>query len=111
MPLIRDLQRELPWGAHEYNMEFQHRIDPHRDAEHAFVHVTKAAGRLADIVDDFSHCNDEHTKGETTAPTAGKYLADLVICAARMANTWPGGAIDLEDAIRARLAEKFPVRR
>lgn len=43
-------------------------------------------------------------QNEVTAAEVEKYLADLVICAARFGD----GIVDLDAACAARLAEKFP---
>lgn len=104
---IKTLQTNLPWGAHDYNEAFQARTDPQRDTQHALLHITKAAGKLADIVDWFDHTELVLSHGTGHRDAAGKYLADLVICAMRIANTWPGGAIDLDAAINRRLTQKF----
>ena len=70
------------------------------DSNHALVHMTKALGKVASALNDAEH--------EHRAPRPEeieKYLADLVICAARFAE----GVVDLDKACAARLAEKFPV--
>lgn len=69
------------------------------DAGHALVHIFKAAGKLASALNDAEH---EHRP--MTKPEIAKYLANLVICATRMGN----GIVDLDTAVAARLAEKFP---
>jgi hypothetical protein len=71
----------------------------HDTAGHALVHMTKALGKIASALDDA-----EHEKRALRADDVAKYLADLVICAARFAQ----GGVDLEAACAARLAEKFP---
>lgn len=99
------LQRELPWGAHDYTEEFNERKDAVRDFEHAHGHVVKALGGL------FEHVIDEHAhNGKVDREKATKKLADVLICLARMANVMPGGAVDLASAVVDRLAEKFPTR-
>lgn len=106
---LAGLQREIAarWGSSEYGPAYLGRQDPQRDAHHALLHVTKASGKVAAALDYLDHATDvyEETKrGED--PSA--YLADLVICAARIAETWPGARIDLGAAVAARLAAKFP---
>ena len=71
------------------------------DAGHALVHLTKAVGKVASALNDAEHENREVRPDEVA-----KYLADLVICSARFAGT----TVDLDAAVDARLAEKFPVR-
>jgi hypothetical protein len=70
------------------------------DRSHALVHLTKALGKIASAVNDAEHAHRDIRPEETA-----KYLADLVICAARFAQ----GTVDLDAACVERLAEKFPV--
>ncbi len=70
------------------------------DATHALVHLTKALGKVATAINDAEHEQRELRPGEVD-----KYLADLVICAARCGH----GVVDLGAACADRLAEKFPV--
>ena len=70
------------------------------DATHAFVHMTKALGKIASAWNDA-----EHQQRPLRHAEVDKYLADLVLCAARFAH----GVTDLDAACVARLAEKFPV--
>lgn len=69
------------------------------DAGHALVHMTKALGKVASALNDA-----EHEKRAMTADEVARYLADLVICAARFSHD----IVDLETACELRLAEKFP---
>lgn len=66
---------------------------------HMLVHLTKALGKIASAINDA-----EHGQCDLTVDEVGKYLADLVICAARFGN----GAVDLDAACASRLVEKFP---
>lgn len=70
------------------------------DANHALIHITKAAGKLASALNDAEH-EQRPLKSEEVA----KYLADLVICSARFSKN----IVDLEAACVERIAEKFPV--
>lgn len=70
------------------------------DATHALVHLTKALGKVASALNDASH-----EDRDVADPEVGKYLADLVICAARFGK----GVVDLDAAVTLRLAEKFPL--
>lgn len=99
---VASLQAALPWGAHGYNRAFQARTDPQRDAGHALLHIAKATGKLADLLDAWDH--------DPAQPPPDKYLADLIICTLRLANTWPGGRVAMERALANRLAEKFPAK-
>lgn len=70
------------------------------DAGHALVHMTKALGKVASALNDA-----EHEQRAMSADEVEKYLADLVICAARFAQ----GVVDLDAACAKRLTEKFPI--
>lgn len=109
---MREFQSSLPWGAHDYNDEFRHREAVQRDAEHAYIHVTRALAKaivyLSGAIDGFSHEHDEVAQAYSTRIETGKALADLVICSARIANTYPVKEIDLQEAIESRIAGKFP---
>jgi hypothetical protein len=83
---LRILQATLPWGAHEYSAAFRARTDPHRDAGHALVHLTKCVGWLVGVATGAV---------ALVAPNAAPKLADVAICAARLANTYPGRPIEL----------------
>lgn len=104
---IGTLQACLPWGAHDYSAEFQADESTARDFKHALLHVTKATGKVAAVVDDFDHEGALHLVHKTMTRKA---LADIVICVLRMANTYPDGPINLAQAVEDRLAEKFPVK-
>lgn len=105
-PAIRDIQEQLPWSGNPYSEDFE--VDPraHKDFEHALVHIAKAAGRLFAVVEDLDHGKRIDA---VTQVKVREWLADLVICAMRCANTNPHGAFDLECAIVKRLESKNPV--
>jgi len=69
------------------------------DKAHALVHMMKAVGKIAAVQNDA-----EHERRGVQGDEVGKYLADLVICAARFGC----GVVDLDEACAARLQEKFP---
>lgn len=100
-PSIRRLQCSLPWSV-RYSRDFRANPQSHKDFAHALAHVVKAAGKLAAFVDDLDH------RRESEDERVHDWLADLIICAVRMANTHPGATIDLEDAVLARVAAKNP---
>jgi hypothetical protein len=89
--MIRGLQDVPRWGAHAdtYTPEFH--VDPraHRDATHAVIHLWKAGGKLARL--RHGHLIER--------PAAANALADVVICALRAADTWPGGVRDLASRV------------
>jgi hypothetical protein len=87
---IRELQSSLPWTVH-YHRDFRSNPQTHKDFAHALLHVQKAAGKLAAVVNDA-----EHGGSEFKAEEVDNYVADLVVCALRMANTNPGRVIDLQ---------------
>lgn len=60
---------------------------------------TKALGRVASALNDA-----EHEGRAVLGHEVSKYLADIIICAARFAH----GLVDIESAVSARVAEKFP---
>jgi hypothetical protein len=67
---------------------------------HALMHSMKALGAIASAMNDAEH------EGRTVrADEVQKYLADLVICAARLA----ASTVDLDAACEERLQAKFPV--
>jgi hypothetical protein len=93
---IKKLQYEVNerWSGQKSNP--CHGSDPN----HALVHMTKALGKIASAVNDAKH---EHR--DLHASEVEKYLADLVICAARFGYD----SVDLDKAVTSRLVEKFPV--
>lgn len=101
---IRELQSSLPWTAH-YHRDFRSNPQTHKDFGHALLHVLKAAGKLAAIVDDAEHGGYDWADPAKRADVE-KYVADMVICALRMANTCPDGVIDLQRAVDERLTSK-----
>lgn len=101
---LRALQTNLPWSTH-YHRDFRSNPQAHKDFGHALLHVHKAGGKLAAVIDDAEHKGSEFKPEEVD-----KYLADLVICALRMANTCPGRVIDLERIVIDRINEKNNVK-
>lgn len=97
---IRELQTTLPWTVH-YHRDFRASPMTHKDFGHALLHVTKACGKLASLVNDA-----EHGGSDFHAPDVDRYVADLVVCALRMANTCPGRIIDLQRAVEERIETK-----
>ena len=101
--MLGELQKNLPWGAHEYTEEFNADTHPLRDMRHAYEHIDNAKAKIFKAVQD-SHAH----AGTVDRSEAARGLADLIICTVRMANTMLGGPIDLEQAILDRIAQKFP---
>jgi hypothetical protein len=85
---MRTLQQILPWGL-PYSDDFRATPMEHKDFAHALAHVAKATGALFALVDDLDH--GRHVNWNPRAfLDYRKYVADLVICALRIANTMPG---------------------
>jgi hypothetical protein len=101
---LKTLQVRLPWSD-KYSADFRADPRPHKHFAHALAHVHKAGGGLAALVDDMDHRREDALKPELRE-SAEKYLADLVICAIRMASVAPGGSIDLERAVIQRIESK-----
>ncbi len=92
--------------------------------EHVLGHVSKASGKLHGLVGDTDHIQERNGNAagggsedfpreiafEEAEKVNGKgaavYIADLVICAAKLAALCPSGEIDLEKAVADRMAEK-----
>lgn len=101
---IRELQSGLPWTAH-YHRDFRASPMTHKDFGHALLHIHKAGGKLAAILDEAEHAGYNFAL-EANRAEVSKYVADMVICALRLANTCPDGVIDLQEAVQTRLIAK-----
>ena len=97
---LRELQTQLPWTVH-YHRDFRASPMTHKDFGHALLHIMKATGKLATIVKDA-----EHGGADFKPEDVDKYVADMVVCALRMANTCPGRTIDLQRAVEDRIENK-----
>lgn len=101
---IREIQKQLPWTVH-YHHDFRASPVAHKDFQHALIHAMKAVGKLSAVVDKAEH------KGSDFHPIeVNMYIADLVVCALRMANTSPFGTIDLQAAVEFRIEDKNQVK-
>lgn len=101
---IRELQVGLPWTGH-YHRDFRATPMTHKDFGHGLLHVHKAGGKLAAIIDEAEHSGFDWADPAKRTEVE-KYLADFVICALRMANTCPEGVIDLQRGVEDRLQAK-----
>jgi hypothetical protein len=101
---IRELQTSLPWTI-RYSRDYRASPTTHKDFAHALLHVGKAAGKLMALADDMDH-DREVADDPTLRERHAKYVADLVVCALRAANVFPGGVIDLQAAVEARIHAK-----
>lgn len=86
--LVQDRLRDY-WTDESYPDDFNNRPLPHRHFNHALSHAMKALGGLASLSDALDHNRMDNRAVEPEAEqfmaNAGKWLADLVICSARMA--------------------------
>lgn len=98
---LRRLQYTQPWTV-PYSDDFQADPRPHKDLEHALVHITKAAGILFGFVDKADHGTPVWDLQEEEIK---KRTADFVMCAIRIANTQPWAKFDLAKAVLARIEE------
>jgi hypothetical protein len=76
--------------------------------EHALFHAAKAVGKLAAHVDDMDHAiaDGANHRGAAFPPDAEKYIADLVICALKLAKEIPTQDFDLGELVERRMREK-----
>ena len=82
--------------------------------DHVLGHVSKAAGKLHGLAGDADHLQEggvaergaAFAAAEEANGKARAYIADLVICAAKLAALCPSGEIDLEQAVADRMTEK-----
>lgn len=94
--------------------------------EHVLGHVSKAAGKLHGLSGDADHISDNLRRAsahglergtafamaeQDNGKPASAYIADLIICAAKLAALCPSGEIDLEQAVADRMAEKRDYRK
>lgn len=103
-----DLQEAVSkgWTGELYSDEFKARQSAYKDFDHALKHVRKAAQALENMTELADH-NGEMTPFQQK--DIAKYVADLIICAARLANVAPGAPIDLDKTVIQRLDQKiFP---
>lgn len=105
---IRELQTNLPWTV-RYSQDFRSTPLSHKDFAHALHHVSKAAGKLHGLADDMDH-DRALADDPQLRENYGKYVADLVVCALRLANTYPGGVLDLQKAVQERIEVKNEVK-
>jgi hypothetical protein len=105
---IREFQTNLPWTI-RYSTDFRSSPIAHKDFAHALHHASKAMGSLHALADDMDHDRDV-ADTPSLRESYGKYAADLVVCALRIANTFPGGVLDLQTAVHTRLESKNGVK-
>ena len=109
---VKLVQEKLPayWTDQSYPDSFNQQPLPHRHYSHALTHAMKALGGLAALSDALDHermVNRGYVdpEAEQYMASAGKWLADLVICAARMAEQLGaiGHPVDLDENVQHRI--------
>jgi len=105
---IQRLQEGLKklWTNELYSEQFKDSPSKYKDFDHALKHVLKAATRLLEMTEDADHTGVSTFDGNAVK----KYVADLVICAVRLANVDPTGLLDLEKAVFERIERKMGAR-
>jgi len=107
--LLRILQKELPklWTDELYSEQFKNSPSKYKDFDHALKHVLKAAVMLQNMVEEADH----HGSSEAfQKESVEKYVADLVICAVRLALSDPNGSFNLNEAVLERIHRKMGTR-
>ena len=98
--MLRLFQTNMkPWTVEPH---FENNPDPCFMFKHALFHATKATGKVAGLADEHDHAGAKASPKESFKES-GKYLADMVVCAMKMASE---AGIDLQDALNARMVEK-----
>lgn len=102
---LNDLQEAVRrgWTSDGYSEQFKASTSFYKDFDHALKHVRKAAQALENMTEAA-----DHGVGVFDAGRVSKYIADIAISAARLANVSPLGiVVDLERAVVLRLKEKI----
>ncbi len=100
---FKEIQDQIHF-VFSYSEDYRADRRPHKDFEHAVLHIAKANGRLAELCDNLDH-GDLKPRSHLQEIYA-RFLADVIICAMRAANEFPGGVLDLEAAVLSRAREK-----
>lgn len=104
---IRRLQDGLKklWTDELYSEAFRSSTVVHKDFDHALKHVRKAVQALENLTEEADHSGSSEPIDESTLR---KYLADIVISTARLANVAPTArSVDLESAVFDRIRRKM----
>jgi hypothetical protein len=97
---IKKFQEAMkPWAVEPH---FTTNVDPCFMFKHALLHTMKATGKIADAADEHDHRGATETP-RTSFVFCDKYIADLVICAMKMATE---AKVDLEWVVENRMKEK-----
>lgn len=106
MLTMTDLQEAVAkgWTGEFYGAEFKARQSAYKDFDHALKHVRKAAQALENLTEKADHGAVWDGREQIQ-----KYIADIIISAARLANVSPIGIMSLDGAVIRRLEQKiFP---
>lgn len=101
---IAELQSKMGWDVERYGDEYQENPATMKHVEHALLHVIKATGKIAAIVEHIDHMDDIDV---VPADVEGydKYVADILICAVRLACVGPEPT-NLAGVVHKRMQEK-----
>lgn len=104
---LNDLQDavEKGWTGELYSKEFKNRNCIYKDFDHALKHIRKAAQALENMTEFADHHSDD--MAPLSRSDISKYVADIVICAARLANVCPIATIDLDKVVMDRVEQKI----
>lgn len=91
--LAREVERT--WRAEDYPPNMR---GPQAQFRHALIHATKALGKIAALADYSDHDRLDEEEARALRTELPKLLADLIRCAAKMAEKAPYGAIPLASA-------------
>src|SRR5437870_880007 len=98
---LKALQDQLPVWNIERTTEFDLSNNNYRMFQHALMHIIKATGKLADMIDNADHS----IYPAFIQPEISKLLADIVICAIKMANVTPTDKVQLDKWVIKRIEE------
>lgn len=104
LPALQHAVKE-GWTDEGYSAEFRGRNSPYKHFDHALKHIRKAAQALENMTEFSDHHADD--MAPLSKQEISKYVADIVICAARLANVAPGLSIDLDLAVIQRVKDKI----
>lgn len=107
MLTMADLQEAVAkgWTNEGYSGQFKASQIAHKHFDHALKHIRKAAQAIENMTEAADHGTEDAWRQERIP----KYIADIIISAARLANVCPGVVMDLDLAVIERLREKiFP---
>jgi hypothetical protein len=93
------------WTDELYSEQFRVSPSKYKHFDHALKHVLKASVKLLEMTEEADHGGSFFE-----IPAVEKYVADLLICAVRLANVAPNGALNLEKIVFDRIERKMGAR-